>query len=235
MESISLYVGKKIKFYRKQLHLSIAQLSERINKSKSTVSKYENGQIAMDLETLYEISQALNVNIQQLIDIQSSVPAPVMASNMPFGGNRQMHLYFYDGRKRRIVKSFLTILPDPVTDTLVCHFYMDIPSFDNYEKCSFYYLGHVENYDLVTYVHLVNQANPIEQMRFCIVNSLHYHSSYWGLMFGISSRPIAPFTLKFLMSATPLEPEELTKENLLMTADEIKTIKSLNMFILDTM
>jgi hypothetical protein len=54
-------------------------------------------------------------------------------------------------------------------------------------------------------------------------------------MFGISYRPIAPFTLKFLMSATPLEPEELTKENLLMTADEIKTIKSLNMFILDTM
>ncbi|MEL7660806.1 helix-turn-helix domain-containing protein [Acetobacterium wieringae] len=234
MESISVYVGKKIKFYRKQMNLSITQFSDLINKSKSTISKYENGQISIDLQTLYEIAQALNIGIHQLIDYQTdTLPLP-SNSNSPFGGQRHMHLYFYDGRKRRIVKSFLTINPSSNENDFCCSFYMDIPSFENYEKCSFYYLGSVESYDLVTYVNLINQANPIEKMSFCILNSLYYQSITWGLMFGISYRPIAPFTLKFLMSSSPLKNEEVTMDRLTLTPDEIKTIKSLNMFILDS-
>lgn len=234
MESISIYVGKKIKFYRKQMHLSIAQFSELISKSKSTVSKYENGQISIDLQTLYEIAQTLNIGIHQLIDFQVENQSLPLNLNSPFGGQRHMHIYFYDGRKRRIVKSYLTINPRANANDFCCSFYMDIPSFENFEKCSFYYLGSVESYDLVTYVHLVNQANPMEKMCFCILNSLYYQSVTWGLMFGISYRPIAPFTLKFLMSSNPLENEEITVDRLTLTTDEIKTIKSLNMFILDS-
>ncbi|AFA47340.1 helix-turn-helix domain-containing protein [Acetobacterium woodii] len=234
MESISIYVGKKIKFYRKQMHLSIAQFSELISKSKSTVSKYENGQISIDLQTLYEIAQTLNVEIHQLIDFQVEKKSLSTNLNSPFNGQRHMHIYFYDGRKRRIVKSYLTINPSTNSNDFCCSFYMDIPSFENFEKCSFYYLGSVESYDLVTYVHLVNQANPMEKMSFCILNSLYYQSSTWGLMFGISYRPIAPFSLKFLMSSNPLENEEITADRLTLTTDEIKTIKSLNMFILDS-
>lgn len=232
MESISVYVGKKIKFYRKQMHLSIAQFAEMISKSKSTVSKYENGQISIDLETLSEIAQTLNVGIHQLIDFQIETRTLPVNTASPFSGQRHMHLYYYDGRKRRIVKSFLTINPNG--SDYSCSFYMDIPSFENYEKCSFFYMGSVESYDLVTYVHLVNQANQMEKMSFCILNSLYYQSVSWGLMFGISYRPIAPFTLKFLMSPTPLKNEEITAERLALTSDEIKTIKSLNMFIMDS-
>ena len=38
-----------------------------ICKSKSCVSKYENGQIAVDLPTLYDIAAALEVRVTQLL------------------------------------------------------------------------------------------------------------------------------------------------------------------------
>lgn len=36
-----------------------AQLADAIHKSRATICKYENGDISMDIETLYEISQVL--------------------------------------------------------------------------------------------------------------------------------------------------------------------------------
>ena len=59
MENINNYVGMKIKNYRRMKKLTIQQLADRIHKSRATVSKYENGEITVDIETLYEISRAL--------------------------------------------------------------------------------------------------------------------------------------------------------------------------------
>ena len=68
MESISTFVGNKIKFYRKRNGYSLDQLAQIIHKSKSTLSKYENGNIALDVETLLEIAKALHVEVSQLVD-----------------------------------------------------------------------------------------------------------------------------------------------------------------------
>ncbi|HBD64518.1 MAG TPA: XRE family transcriptional regulator, partial [Clostridiales bacterium] len=64
------YVGSQIKMFRKIKKLTIDDLAKMIGKSKSTVSKYESGEIAIDIATLYDIASALNTSMVILTDYQ---------------------------------------------------------------------------------------------------------------------------------------------------------------------
>lgn len=66
MNEFTCYVGNQIKSYRKAARLTLQQLGDAIHKSRATVCKYESGEISPDLETLYEISQILQVSPAQL-------------------------------------------------------------------------------------------------------------------------------------------------------------------------
>ena len=64
--TISEYVGKQIKKHRKRSGLTIEEFSQKIGKSKATVSKYENGAISIDIETLQEIADALEIPMDEM-------------------------------------------------------------------------------------------------------------------------------------------------------------------------
>ena len=68
MKEISIHVGQRIRLYRKMKGLTIETFAGMIQKSKATVSKYENGDISIDIETLFVIAQALEVSVNQLVD-----------------------------------------------------------------------------------------------------------------------------------------------------------------------
>ena len=50
--------------------MTIRDLADRIHKSRSTVSKYETGEISLDMVTLFHIAAVLQVSPNQLIDYQ---------------------------------------------------------------------------------------------------------------------------------------------------------------------
>lgn len=79
MDSYSAYVGTRIKHFRKAQNLTIEELARAISKSKSAVSKYENGQISIDIETLRDIAEALKINVSQII----YYTAPPRKINLP--------------------------------------------------------------------------------------------------------------------------------------------------------
>lgn len=234
MENISTYVGNKIKFYRKQRGLSLEQLAHMIHKGKSTLSKYENGYISLDVETLLEISQALNIEVTQLVDYHYQKEETISSLRNPFGQDH-LSLYYYDGRKKEIVQSLITLSENQQQNKMTANFYMDIPSYGEYEKCRFFYTGEMNAYDLVTYLTLINQNNPMERMTMCILNSFNFQQNQatWGFLSGISYQPIAPFTLKFLLTPRPLADSELSLQDLLITREEIKTLKYYNMMLLN--
>ena len=70
MKEVSIHVGQRIRLYRKTKNLTIETFAGMIHKSKATVSKYENGDISIDIETLFTIAQALGVPVNQLIDYE---------------------------------------------------------------------------------------------------------------------------------------------------------------------
>ena len=66
---INIEIGKKIKYYRKIKKITLEDLSKKIYKSVSTISKYENGLIKIDVESLYLIAHAFDININNLLYI----------------------------------------------------------------------------------------------------------------------------------------------------------------------
>lgn len=59
-------IGEKIKAIRKRTGLSQKELGERLNVSQAMIAQYENGKRLPKIETLVRISQALNVDIEEL-------------------------------------------------------------------------------------------------------------------------------------------------------------------------
>lgn len=98
MSSFSYFVGQRIKKYRKSRGYTIEQFSAMINKSKATLSKYENGAITIDIETLYDIAQALEIDLKCFIDYQP----PVFHQDTSLPKNNYFnqslaYMYYYDG------------------------------------------------------------------------------------------------------------------------------------------
>lgn len=58
--------GKLLKKYRKKRKITQEELAYRINKTKSTVNKYENNKIVVDFFTVIEICNALKITLEEL-------------------------------------------------------------------------------------------------------------------------------------------------------------------------
>ena len=52
MTDIAAETGRQIREMRKKRGMTLAELAAEIHKSKATISKYEKGEISMDVETL---------------------------------------------------------------------------------------------------------------------------------------------------------------------------------------
>lgn len=103
-ESITKEVGSRIRYARKSRGMSMDELAQAIYKTRSAISKYENGQISVDIATLYDIANALKISIYDLLhrntpDINQEYNAEVPAF---FRGVSQLYMYFFDGRVNQI-------------------------------------------------------------------------------------------------------------------------------------
>ena len=68
MSKVNEHIGGRIRMYRKARGMTLQQLADSIHKSRASVSKYENGEITLDVETLFEIAQVLMVSPSQLME-----------------------------------------------------------------------------------------------------------------------------------------------------------------------
>ena len=100
MSDFTCYVGEQIRQYRKAGKMTMQELADAIHKSRATICKYESGEISVDIETLYEISQVLQVSISQLTtylpeSVNEPVSFPGWGKKSPFFQARRLYLYFY--------------------------------------------------------------------------------------------------------------------------------------------
>lgn len=61
-------IGKAIKVNRKNSKITQKQLAKMIEKSESTIQKYESGEVEAPLSVLEQIANCLNIEIFELID-----------------------------------------------------------------------------------------------------------------------------------------------------------------------
>lgn len=236
MHPINQHTGKRIRSYRKNRGLTLQQLADRIHKSRATVSKYETGEIAMDIETLYEIAAALETDLSQLLDYRPTKPAPLPAADSgsgksPFFQASRLYFYFYDGRYNRLKDGVINIHR---TESGSYEASLSITSVTSTGRSSeILYTGKVVYSDMLIRFSFVNQYNTLEEDLLYIFNPLELRDFTEGLLCGISSADLMPCAFKCLVTLTPQEPTEDLKQHLLFTPAELRRWQKLNMLIVD--
>lgn len=232
MSEVNQEVGKRIKRFRKSKGITIETLGKAIFKSKGTVSKYEKGDIAIDLVTLYAIAEELNIRIEQLLPVVKN-ERQSLANEMPstfFKNATRYYAYSFDGRDNTLSRSVIDILDKTVENKYTTMLYMNVPDLEAYQICENTYIGHTEHYDTLTKMLLINQATPIESISLNILASFAEADQKWALMSGVSFRPFMPIACKMLLSKVPLEEDKALIEKLKISKEDYRLMKIFNMF-----
>ena len=206
--------------------MTLESLAEAIHKSKATVGKYEQGAIAVDVDTLSDIAHALHIPPAQLLAEAAGVPS---AEAEPARDGARSYLYLYDGRTSRIVKSLLIAAQDGDSVSL----FYDIPSFDEPQRCRSLYAGLRQTHDFVTNYLLDNRLSNVEHVLLCVMRSLDRPTVSTGLLSGISSRMFLPACTKCVLSSRALAENEELRASLLLSKEDMKIIRRYNMFMVE--
>ena len=231
MSEISAQIGSQIRTLRKKRKMTLDDLSGIIHKSRSTISKYEKGEIAIDIETLYEIADAIQVHVEQLLYCPPRRAVISSQNNCPafFNGVSQFYSYLYDGRSNHIIRCLFDVLSEAENDQYKIMMYMNFKDFKNYQQCENTYWGYIEHYDALTYISLTNQDTPMEKASVQILASYLDSDTKWGLFNGFSSRPMMPIAIKMLFSKCRLKEDADLVRLLKVSKDDVRLLKLYNM------
>ena len=239
MSQISQHIGSRIRSFRRAQGMTLQQLAEKIHKSRASVSKYETGEIVVDVETLYDISRALNVELNALTDYcdPKPQPAPQLPSNSgqsPFFQARELYFCFYDGRYNRLKNGVINVRKDSTAPDGSCEATFSITTnTPNGRSSETHYRGQVVYSDMLIRFSFVNLFNALEEDLLYIFNPLEQRDFTEGLLCGISSADLMPCAFKCLVTLAPQEPTEELKKQLLITPKELRRWQKMNMLIVD--
>ena len=237
MNEINIYIGGQIRKYRKANGMTLQQLADVIHKSRATVCKYENGEISIDIATLYEISQALQVSFGQLTSYQPTLPPsppPTVGTlqRSPFFQAKRLYFYFYDGRYHRLKDGVIDIHEHAERPgTYVASFTLCSVSGNGCSNES-YYTGNVVYSDMLIRFTFFIQLNPLEEDLLYIFNPLEMRDYTDGLLCGISSADLMPCAFRCLVTLNPQELDESLRQRLLFSKQESRRWGKLNMLLI---
>lgn len=231
MSEINVEIGKKIRNFRKNQKMTIEELAKLINKSKATVSKYEKGEIIIDIVTLYEIADVLQLHVEQLLYCRPKRTVFSTSNTCPafFNGLSQFYSYVFDGRTNQIMKSVFDVISEVGESRFKVMMYMNVKDYTNYQNCENTYWGYIEHFDALTNIDMRNQDTSMEQIKINILASFLDSDTKWGLFSGISSRPMMPVALKMLFSKKILQENEILIKQLKISKEDIRLLKLYNM------
>lgn len=232
MSEITAGIGHNIRVYRKKKGLTLDDLSEIVCKSKSTLSKYEKGEIAVDIETLYELADAFQIHVEQLLYVRSQRQQIHSVSDSPsfFNDLSRFYSYLYDGRSRILLRSVFDVLSQTDENQYKIMMYMNCRDLSSYQNCETTYWGYIEHFDAVTNIQLTNQDSPMEKASAQILASYLDADRKWGLWNGLSSRPLMPIATKMLFTRTPADENEELIQELKISREDIRLMRLYNMF-----
>ena len=187
-------LGKKIKYFRKANNISTEELGKAIGKSKTTINRYENNEILLDILTAIEICNALNIDLNDICD-NSIHNIEKNISKNPF--NTDM-LYLYYISKNGIVISSIEITESKYTN------YVLMKNGLTKTKYKQEYTGVMESNYNTAFICLTNAINNPGLDKFQIEIDLHskIDNMYYGMFLGISDNTHKPTARKCIITDT---------------------------------
>lgn len=232
MSQIDVEVGSKIRQLRQSRRMTQDELAAAIHKSRATLSKYESGDISIDLNTLYDLSDAFGIHPEQLLYLRTAEGISAQPELLPafFKGLTRFYGYFFDGRNGKLNRSVFDVFSQTDVSQYRIALYMNCPSLERYQQSENIYWGTMRHFDAMTLMTLENQNNPMEQASVQVLASFLDADTKWGLWNGVSSRPLMPVAAKLLLSKKPLPENTALIHELKMSKEDVQRMKYYNMF-----
>ena len=221
-----LFIGRTIRTIRKAKHITLSDMARDLNKSVSTLSKYENGQLFMGIDDLLEICRFLSINISSLLPgTETETNAADIQRYSKYFISR-LYLYYYSGQKNRVQSSVI------LNDNTNFHslMYFNVKSISDFYNCSYVYDGSVEYSDSNMVYVMKNVAQPFDSVMIRIPTLAPANNDRVGLMSTISSY-YQSLALKVLVTESPVRDLNRLIPKLKITKDELREISRENFFI----
>lgn len=217
-------IGSKIRSRRKSLNMTLNDLAAQLNKSVPTISKYESGTLMVGLSDLLSLSRILR------IDFFSLLPDTVSPEEHDYDRysnhfTERLYLYWFNGEKGVIQKGVMENNNTLMKTTL----YFDFEDQFNYYNCNYYYSGDIYYSDTDIISIFKNQDPPFDTMTLRLPFLSGVGKPRVGIMTCISSF-YQSIAMKVAGSETPVNCDDLLRDLLRISPDELKTIKKTNFF-----
>ncbi len=250
---IAKEIGNNIKFYRSRKHMSISELADAVCKSRATMYKYEAGQIIMDINTLYDLANILEVPVDHLLYQPPMEAAQEDLAAVPvfFAERSRFYAYIYDGRSKKVSESVIDLVnrtendvpsplpapdlqpavPIPGEKSFDLRMYMAVADLEHVQNCQHTYVGRMTHYGALTNMVFQNYNVPLEQYIISVPSPYIDGEEKWALAFGISSHPLMPTSTKMLLSKSPIKKDKALAQKLMITKEDIRIMKLYNMLV----
>lgn len=222
-EKILQHVGMCIRMYRKKRKMTIIDLADRIYKSKATVSKYEQGQIAVDIVTLISIAEVLEVSLEDLTGF-------ALEQNPKTGLLKQESTFFMYNLSPNNGALLISVIKVKCQDEgiqKVCSsvLYYDVPEAGRWQECDHIYRGTAELSEVITTFTFQNQIWKREHIHILLSTPLKEGKIYQGLILGLSSTSFLPTMGKIIVTRRPLGSVEEARELLEFSKEDLQYIR----------
>lgn len=218
-------VGNNIRKYRTAYNMTLKELSLKLHKSISTVSKYEKGEISLDLPTFMELAQIFKVSPSLLLGSE-----PELNSEEPVYNKtaHRLYMYTYDAQNKCIVQSLIEQYPSISPDN-ICQVQMfnDVKDINNPGDCGSFYAGKYIQEGFIGTYFLHNQMTTEHVLISCIRNLVNSNQQL-GLMSGLSNYTMLPITMKVVISNTKIANKDSLLKHLLFSKEDYKMQKKTN-------
>ncbi len=225
MDNIKLAVGAKIRHYRKARGYTLVEFADKIHRSKSAVSKYERGEVSIDIETLDDISKALDVPLHLLFGDGAPLHKPLFSCEQQDENKQVYYMYIYAGHKKAYVSRSVLLIGETTASG-----YMEAENEEEYQRCKYQYIGSVQRGS--SFIRLFLQ-NPIHSQDVFIVDfpkPLNTQSVFFGFFVTLSIGVNFPIAAKCVISSFPIRSDVEIMEMLKFTKSEIDSFKKHNGF-----
>lgn len=218
MYSLEYYnFGKMFKNARKSKKISIENLSKKIQKSPSTIYKYEANTIIPDFETILNICNALEIDLNELA-YKEEVDSDIQSSNNPFSADHLFMYYIDDTNK--LYKMVLDIK----SEDGIMKVYFSVPSLNK-----IFFVGSIESNSEVAFIMFKNYAleNKHFEKVMIYINMKHASDDIkMGVICGEKDSSFEPVIKKVCITKYELssKEEKEMKNRLVINEKELKQI-----------
>lgn len=210
-----VHIGARIRLFRKHQNLTLEELAYMVHKSPSTLCKYENGSVNIDILTLSEIADALGVELSQLTDFRSGKVRHAERNNSNFfRRHKRFYVYHLYSHQKDLLLGVMDVTSgsaDTNEDKIVL--YLNFGKEISIDNPMFIYTGSMTCDDSFAYIDLENTSGMKDHL-YILAKSPHWlRNQVKGLALSVSSVYGCPSGIVMMFSAEQLEiNDDLYKE-----------------------